>query len=58
MAVDYGIRVLIDSTVSDDVKAEIVRKVIQVLEEHTLALTHNASYAAGSATDQVEITVT
>lgn len=58
MATDYGIRILIDATVSDDKKAEIVRRVIQVLEAHTLALAHNAAYVEGSATDQVEITVT
>ncbi len=58
MATDYGIRIMIDSTVSDQDKADIVRRVLQVLETKTIALTHNAAYSEGSATDQVEVTVT
>lgn len=54
---DYGIRVQMDSTLSDDAKSEILRKVLQVLEPHTVALTHAASYAAGNGTFQVEIDV-
>jgi len=58
MATDYGIRILIDAAVSADIKAEIVKKVIQVLEAYTLSLAHNAAFVEGSAADMVEITVT
>lgn len=59
MATDYGIRILIDATVSADKKAEIVARVLQALQSRTLSLAHNAAFAEGtSTTDQVEITVT
>lgn len=58
MAVDFGIRVEIDSTVSADKKAELVRRVIQVLEDQTLSIVYAASYLDGTGTDQLTINVT
>jgi len=55
---DYGIHVRIDSSVSADVKADIVRKLIQVCEPRSLALAYVASYVEGNGTFQVEIDVT
>ena len=59
MAVDYAIEVLVDSTVSADKKAEIVRRLLQVLESQTLSVAYAATYAAGTTSvNQQTLTVT
>ena len=59
MAIDYSIRVGIDSTVADAVKIELQRKIAQILEDNTFTVAHNAAYVEGTgATDQTEYTVT
>ena len=57
---DYGIEVLIDSTVSANKKTGILRKILQVLSSFSLTLSAlNTTYAAGSSsTNQNTITVT
>ena len=58
MATDYSISILIDSTVSDNDKAEIVKRVIEALKFKTVALTNAASFTAGSRADQNTLTIT
>lgn len=59
MATDYGIRVMIDSTVSDPDKLKILELVLAAVKFKTVVVEHNAAYAAGSGTtDQVELTIT
>jgi len=58
VTVDYSIRVLLDSTLSDDIKAEITRRVLQVIEPETVKMGYAASFTEGNGTMQVEITVT
>ena len=59
MAVNYGIEVLVDSTVSADKKAEITRRLIQVLESQTLSIAYAAAWAAGTTSvNQQTLTVT
>jgi HEAT repeat protein len=48
MAIDYGIEILVDSSVAADKKAELVRRVIQLLESETLSLAYATTYSAGS----------
>lgn len=57
---DYGIEILIDSTVSASKKAEILRKILQVLASFTLVLSAlNTTYAAGTTSkNQLTLTVT
>ena len=57
---DYGIEILIDSTVSAGKKASLLSKILQVLSAYTLVLSAlNTTYAAGaSSTNQIIITVT
>lgn len=58
MAVDYGIRIQIDAAVTDDQKAKISAEIMRVLRAHNISvLAYNASYSAGSATDQIEVTI-
>lgn len=57
---DYGIEILVDSTVSANKKVELLRKVLQILSTYTLALSAlNTTYAAGTTSaNQNTITVT
>jgi len=58
MAVNVGYEVLVDSSVSADKKAEIMRKIIQVLEYRTLSVAYATTYSAGSSsTNQASIAV-
>jgi len=58
MAVNVGYEILVDASVSADKKAELARKIIQVLESQTLSLTYATTYAAGSnSTNQASIAV-
>jgi|TARA_Y100000310_G_scaffold345865_1_gene471859 hypothetical protein len=59
-AADYGIEVLIDSTVSASKKASILSRILQVLANFTLVLSAlNTSYVAGSTSvNKSTITVT
>lgn len=58
VTVDYTIQVGFDSTLSDDLKTELTRRIMQVLEAEVVAATYNASFTSGNGTFQVEITVT
>ena len=59
MAINYGIEILIDAAVTADKKAEIVRRIIQVLEYRTLSVAYAATYAAGTTSvNQQILTVT
>jgi len=58
MAVDYGIRVVMDeSEITADKVPEILRKVIQATETRTLTATFANAYAAGTRTYNVTINV-
>jgi len=58
MAVNVGYEILVDASVSADKKAEIARKVIQVLEPQTLNLAYATTYAGGSSsTNQASVAV-
>jgi len=58
MAVNVGYEILVDSSVTDDKKAEIVRRIIQVLEPQTLSIAYVTTYAGGSgSTNQASVTV-
>ena len=59
-AADYGIEILVDSTVTASKKATLLRKILQVLSAYTLALSAlNTTYAAGTgSTNQNTVTVT
>jgi len=57
MATNTGYEILVDSSVSDDTKANIVRKVLQALQSRTLSVAYATTYAAGSgSTNQATIT--
>lgn len=58
MATDYSISILIDSTVSNNDKAEIVKRIMEALKFKTIALTNAASHTAGSRADQQTLTIT
>lgn len=59
MATDFAVRVIMDSAVvGADRVPELVRRVIQVLESETLALTNAATYTAGDRTYNLVVTVT
>jgi len=59
MAVDFAIRIKIDSTVPADKRATLVRKVIQCLETQNLSIAYNVEYVEGTGTkNQVEVTIT
>lgn len=59
MAVNYGIEVLVDAAVSADKKAELVRRLLQVLESQTLSVAYATTYAAGTTSvNQQTLTVT
>ena len=47
MAINYGIEILVDTSVSDDEKATLTRRILQVLESLTLSIEYNKTYAAG-----------
>jgi hypothetical protein len=58
MAINVGYEILVDASVVADKKAELVRRIIQVLESQTLSLVYATTYAAGSSsTNQATITV-
>ena len=58
MAVNVGYEVLVDSSVSADAKAGLIRRIIQALEPQTLSLAYATTYATGSdSTNQATITV-
>ena len=49
MAINHGVEILIDDGESDDFKAQALRRILNVLDRHTVALTTLATtYAAGS----------
>ncbi len=58
MAINVGYEILVDSSLSADKKAELVRRILQSLEHKTLSVVYAASYSAGgSSTNQATITV-
>jgi len=60
MAVDYGIEILIDVTISGvaDKYADILQRILRTLASDTLSVTYAASYSAGSgSTNEITITV-
>lgn len=57
MAINTGYEVLIGSGVSDDKKADLTSRVLQVLQMETLSVSHTASYSAGT-TSKNEATIT
>jgi len=58
MAVDYGLEVLIDSSVTTTNKAKIVRKILLALEPNTLSVAYATTYTAGAgSTNEVTLTV-
>ena len=58
MATDYSISILIDSTVSDADKIEIVKRILAATQHKTVVLTNAAAYSAGTRADQQTLTVT
>lgn len=48
MSINVGYEVLVDASVTADKKAELARKIIQVLEPQTLSLVYAATYAANA----------
>ena len=48
MAVDYSVYVKIDSTVTADEKATILRKILAVLASKTIAPTYNTTHTNGN----------
>lgn len=58
MAINVGYEVLVGSAVSDDDKAMVLSRVLQILQTKTLALTFATSYSAGTTSkNQATITV-
>ena len=58
MAVNYGVEVLVDSSVSADKHTDLVRKILHVLQQYTRTTTYAATYAAGTTSkNQETITV-
>src|SRR4030042_1107987 len=58
MATNVGYEILVDTSISADKKAEIIRTTVQVLEDKTLSITYNTTYSAGtSSTNQATITI-
>ena len=58
MAVDIGYEILIATAVSADKKADLVSRVMQVLQTETLSVAYATTYAAGSgSTNQASIAV-
>ena len=60
MAVDYGLEILVDNTITGtaDKYAELVRRLLQKLEGDTLSIVYAASYSAGStSTNETTLTV-
>lgn len=51
MAIDYGIEILIDDGESDDFKAQALRRILNVLDRHTVALTTLATTYVTGAND-------
>ena len=59
MATNVGYEILVDSSVSADNKAEILKRTLQVLSRKTLSITYAATYSAGTTSaNQVGIEVT
>ena len=58
MATDYSLSILIDSTVSDKDKLEIVKRIYAAVQHKTVVPTHAASHTAGSRADQHTLTIT
>ena len=55
---DTGFEILIDSSLSEDKKAAILRSITQVLNRYDCEISYNATYDAGSSsTNQVSINV-
>ena len=58
-SVDFGVFVLMDSTLSEDIKADILQRVLQAISAETVtANARLATFAEGNGTFQVEINVT
>lgn len=58
MATDFGLEILVDSSVSDDDKSNILRRVLQALAQDTLAVAYATTYSAGSSsTNEVSLEV-
>ena len=56
MAVDYGIAVNVSSSVSADKKASLMRRIIQILEQHSLSIVTQV-WAAGTPTNTYEVNI-
>ena len=57
MSINTGYEVLIGSGVSDDKKADLTSRVLQVLQMETLSIAHTAAYDAGT-TSKNEASIT
>ena len=58
MAINTGYEILIATAVSADKKAELVSRIMQVLQTETLSVAYATTYAAGSgSTNQASIAV-
>ena len=55
---DYGIGIEVDSTVSADKKAEILRRVLQVLESESLSVATGVYAHNADSKNQIVLTVT
>ena len=55
---DYGINIDVDAAVTDDKKAEILRRLIMTLESETITTTTGVYSAGGSSVSNVILTVT
>ena len=59
MAIDFEVAVAIASGVSDDRKAEIMRKILEVLESETINAVAPETFAAGSGhVSSLKLTIT
>ena len=59
MASDYGVYIEVDSTVSDEVKNDLLRRILEACRStgETTTTTHAATFAAGG-TPNVKIVIT
>ena len=58
MGINVGYEVLIDTSVTADKKAELTRRIIQILESQTLSIAYITTYSANAdSTNQATIAV-
>jgi len=58
MAVDFSLRILVDSAVSADEKARIVRELLSIVNNNTKTIAYATTHSGVSDTSNVVATVT